>query len=92
MPDTPTFAESGLPKYDTYEWYGVFAPAKIPREALDRLGREIARIVKSPELSERLSAQGAIPVGDTPAEFDAFIRREMQVWGKIARQVGLKPT
>jgi tripartite-type tricarboxylate transporter receptor subunit TctC len=47
--------------------------------------------VKSPELSERLSGQGAIPVGDTPAEFDAFIRREMQVWGKIARQVGLKP-
>ena len=91
MPDTPTFAESGLPKYDTYEWYGVFAPAKIPREAHDRLGREIARIVKAPELSERLSAQGAIPVGDTPAEFDAFIRREMQVWGKIAKQVGLKP-
>ncbi len=91
MPDTPTFAESGLPKYDTYEWYGVFAPARIPKDVLDRLGREVARIVKSPDLAERLGAQGAIPVGDTPAEFDAFIRREMQVWGKIAKQVGLKP-
>jgi tripartite-type tricarboxylate transporter receptor subunit TctC len=91
MPDTPTFAESGLPKYDTYEWYGVFAPAKIPKDVLDRLGREVARIVKSPDIAERLGAQGAIPVGDTPAEFDAFIRREMQVWGKIAKQVGLKP-
>jgi hypothetical protein len=91
MPDTPTFAESGLPGYDTYEWYGVFAPAKIPKDVLDTLGREIGSIVRSPELAERLSAQGAIAVGDTPAQFDAFIRREMQVWGKIARQVGLRP-
>jgi tripartite-type tricarboxylate transporter receptor subunit TctC len=91
-PDIPTFAESGLPGYDTYEWYGLFAPAGIPAAALERLGREIPRIVRDPELSERLTAQGAIPVGDSPAEFAAFIRREMQVWGKVARQVGLRPS
>jgi len=69
----------------------VFAPAKIPKDALDRLGQEVGRIVRLPDLAERLSSQGAIPVGDTPAQFDAFIRREMQVWGKIAKQVGLRP-
>jgi tripartite-type tricarboxylate transporter receptor subunit TctC len=91
LPDTPTFAESGLPGFDTYEWYGVFAPAGVPKDVLARLSGEIARIIKLPDMSEKLSAQGAIPVGNTPREFDAFVKREMGVWGKVAQQVGLKP-
>jgi len=91
LPDTPTFAESGLPGYDTYEWYGVFAPGKMPKDVLDKLNREIARIVKLPDVSEKLIAQGAIPVGNSAAEFSAFVKREMDVWGKVAQQVGLKP-
>ncbi|MFN0299296.1 MAG: tripartite tricarboxylate transporter substrate binding protein [Burkholderiales bacterium] len=90
LPDTPTFAESGLPGFDTYEWYGVFAPGKLPKDVLDKLSREIARIVKLPEISEKLTLQGAIPVGSTSEEFDAFIRKEMDTWGKVAQQVGLK--
>jgi len=91
LPDTPTFAESGLPGFDTYEWYGVFAPAGVPRDVLAKLSGEIARIIKLPDMSEKLSAQGAIPVGNSPREFDAFVKREMGVWGKVAQQVGLKP-
>jgi len=91
LPDTPTFAESGLPGFDTYEWYGVFAPARIPRDVLAKLSQEIARIVKLPDVSEKLAAQGAIPVGNTSAEFAGFVKREMEVWGKVAQQVGLKP-
>ena len=91
LPDTPTFAESGLPGFDTYEWYGVFAPGKLPKDVLAKLSQEIARIIKQPEMSEKLSAQGAIPVGSTPEEFDAFVRKEMETWGKVAQQVGLKP-
>jgi tripartite-type tricarboxylate transporter receptor subunit TctC len=91
LPDTPTFAESGLPGFDTYEWYGVFAPGKMPADILARLSREIARIIKLPDMSEKLAAQGAIPVGDTSVEFAAFVAREMGVWGKVAQQVGLKP-
>ena len=91
LPDTPTFAESGLPGFDTYEWYGVFAPGNMPKDVLNKLSREVARIVKLPEMSEKLSAQGAIPVGNTPAEFSAFVKREMDTWGKVAQQVGLKP-
>lgn len=91
LPDTPTFAESALPGFDTYEWYGVFAPGKLPKDVLAKLSREIARIIKLPDMSEKLSAQGAIPVGNTPEEFANFVKREMGVWGKVAQQVGLKP-
>jgi tripartite-type tricarboxylate transporter receptor subunit TctC len=91
LPDTPTFAESGLPGFDTYEWYGVFAPGRMPKDVLEKLSREIARIVNLPDMSEKLSVQGAIPVGNTPAEFSAFVKREMDTWGKVAQQVGLKP-
>ncbi|MDB5809238.1 MAG: LacI family transcriptional regulator [Betaproteobacteria bacterium] len=91
LPDTPTFAEAGLPGYDTYEWYGVFAPGNMPKDVLAKLSNEIARIVKLPDVSEKLIAQGAIPVGNTPAEFSAFVKREMDTWGKVAQQVGLKP-
>ena len=75
LPDTPTFAEAGLPGYDTYEWYGVFAPGKMPKDVLAKLSREVARIVKLPDVSEKLLAQGAIPVGNTPEEFAAFVPR-----------------
>ncbi len=91
LPDTPTFAESGLAGFDTYEWYGVFAPGKMPKDVLAKLSREIARIIKLPDMSEKLSAQGAIPVGNTSEEFAAFVKREMDTWGKVAQQVGLKP-
>ena len=90
LPDTPTFAESGLPGYDTYGWYGVFAPAKIPQEIVTRLQAEIARVLKLPDIREKFATQGAIPIGNTPEEFAAYIKREMGVWGKVARQVGLK--
>ena len=91
LPDTPTFAESGLPGFDTYEWYGVFAPGQMPKDVLNKLSREIARIVNLPDMSEKLSVQGAIPVGNTSAEFTAFVKKEMDTWGKVAQQVGLKP-
>ena len=91
LPDTPTFAESGLPGFDTYEWYGVFAPGNMPKDVLNKLSREIARIVNLPEMSEKLSVQGAIPVGNTSAEFTTFVKKEMDTWGKVAQQVGLKP-
>ena len=91
LPDTPTFAESGLPGFDTYEWYGVFAPGKMPKAVLAKLSGEIARIIKLPEMSEKLALQGAIPVGSTAEEFAEFVAREMSVWGKVAQRVGLKP-
>jgi tripartite-type tricarboxylate transporter receptor subunit TctC len=91
LPDTPTFQESGMPGFDTYEWYGVFAPGNLPKPILAKLSQEIARIIKLPEMSERLASQGALPVGNTSDEFAAFVKREMATWGKVAQKVGLKP-
>jgi tripartite-type tricarboxylate transporter receptor subunit TctC len=91
LPDTPTFAESGLPGFDTYEWYGIFAPAKIPRPVLHKLNAEINRIIKLPDVNERFLQLGAIPNGNTIEAFTAFLDRERKIWGPVAQKVGLKP-
>jgi tripartite-type tricarboxylate transporter receptor subunit TctC len=91
LPDTPTFAESGMPGFDTYEWYGVFAPGRMPKPVLAKLSGEIARIIKLPDMSDKLAAQGAIPVGNSSDEFARFVKGEMDQWGKLAQKIGLKP-
>ncbi|MGZ8211877.1 MAG: Bug family tripartite tricarboxylate transporter substrate binding protein [Burkholderiales bacterium] len=91
LPNTPTFQESGLAGFDTYEWYGVFAPGKMPRPVLAKLSQEIARIIKLPEMSERLAQQGALPVGNSADEFATFVKKEMAQWGTLAQKIGLKP-
>ncbi|HEV7392668.1 MAG TPA: tripartite tricarboxylate transporter substrate binding protein [Burkholderiales bacterium] len=91
LPDVPTFAESGLPGFDTYEWYGVFAPGRMPKAVLTKLSGEIARIIQLPEMSDKLAVQGAIPVGNSADEFARFVKSEMDQWGKIAQKIGLKP-
>jgi tripartite-type tricarboxylate transporter receptor subunit TctC len=91
LPDTPTFAESGLPGFDTYEWYGIFGPAKIPRPVVQKLNAEINRIIKLPDVNERFLQLGAIPHGNTIEEFTAFLDGERKKWGPVAQKVGLKP-
>src|SRR5258707_583956 len=65
LPDTPTFAESALPGFDTYEWYGVFAPGNMPKDVLNKLNAEVNRIIKLPDVNERFLQLGAIPHGNT---------------------------
>ena len=91
LPDTPTFAESGLPGFDTYEWYGIFGPAKLPKAVLQKLNVEINRIIKLPDVNERFLQLGAIPHGNTVEEFTAFLERERKKWGPVAQKVGLTP-
>jgi tripartite-type tricarboxylate transporter receptor subunit TctC len=91
LPNTPTFIEAGVPNFDTSEWYGVFAPANVPKPILNKLAGEIARIVKLPDVSEKLSQQGAIPVGSSADDFTRFVKAEMNLWGNVARKIGLKP-
>ncbi len=91
LPNTPTFIEAGMPNFDTSEWYGVFAPASTPKPVLIKLAGEIARIVKLPDVSEKFAAQGAISVGSSPEEFSRFVRAEMDLWGNVAKKIGLKP-
>jgi tripartite-type tricarboxylate transporter receptor subunit TctC len=91
LPEVPTVAESGLPGYDSTQWYGVLAPAGTPREIVARLHDGIVRALRDPEVGRRLAADGAEPVGSNPEEFAAFIRSESEKWSKVAKAAGIKP-
>ena len=88
-PDLPTVAESGLPGYQSLAWYGLVGPKNLPPDVLKKLGDETSRIIKSTEVSENLSAQGADPVGSTPAEFGAFIKAETNRYAQVVRVTGV---
>ena len=90
-PDIPTMGESGLPGYEAYGWYGLAAPAKTPRPIIDRLYREVAKIAQDPKMKARLAGQGLELVGNTPEEFDAFIRAEIAKWRGVLKAAGIKP-
>jgi len=91
LPDAPTIAEAGLPGYEVVQWYGVLAPAKTPQDIIARLHREIAQIVQLPEIREKLTADGAEPVGSTPEQFARDIKLELVKWAKVARAAGIRP-
>lgn len=89
-PDIPTVAESGIPGYEVTTFYGISAPAKTPQPVLDKLHTDIVRAIKSPEITERLQGLGAEPVGNTPAEYAAFMKAEIAKWGKVIKAAGIK--
>ncbi len=91
IPDVPTVAEAGLKGYETGSWYGVVAPAGTPKYAIDKLGGEIVRITKSPQVTNKLVKDAVIPIGSTPAEFAAHIKAEIARWGKVIKSAGIKP-
>ena len=90
MPELPTVAEAGVPGYQSVIWSGVLAPARTPRQVIDRLNGVFVRILQQPDIKERLVQLGSDPVGSTPAQFSAFISTEIEKWGKIAKVAGVK--
>ena len=84
MPDLPTVAET-LPGYEAVSWGGIMVPAGTPPEIVKRLNTEINRILKMPDVAEKLQGLGAIIVGSTPEEFDKYVKDEIAKWGKVAR-------
>ena len=89
MPDLPTVAEAGVAGYQASIWTGMLAPATTSRAIIDRLNKEVVRIVRSPELTERLVQLGSDTVGGTPEQFDKFVREEIVKWEVIAKRVGI---
>ncbi len=87
--DIPTVAESGIPGYEVTTWYGTAAPAKTPREIVDRLNSEILRALKSPDMQARFKDYGADPIGNTPEQATAYVQNEINKWGKVIRAAGL---
>ena len=88
--DLPTLDEAGLKGFDSVAWNGVLAPAGMPREIIVKLNAEIVRILNLPDVRERLSSQGADPVGSTPEQFATWIRSEVQKWAKVVRDSGAR--
>ncbi|HVJ76177.1 MAG TPA: tripartite tricarboxylate transporter substrate binding protein [Casimicrobiaceae bacterium] len=90
MPAVPTMAESGVAGYDVVSWQAVFAPAGTPKPIVDRLHAEIAKILKEPEVQERLAKLGLDPSGMTPAELAAFQKAEIDKWAKVIKAANIK--
>jgi len=90
LPDVPTFAELGYPQVNVSLWYGLLAPAGTPRSAIARLNGAVGKVLDSPEVVERLHAQGAEPMRGTPEAFAAFMREESAKWAPVVRQANIK--
>jgi tripartite-type tricarboxylate transporter receptor subunit TctC len=89
-PELPTVAESGLAGFDISTWFGIFAPAGTPREAIARLHAEFTRALAAPDVREKMINLGAEPVGNTPAEFATFIRAEAEKYARVIKASGAK--
>jgi tripartite-type tricarboxylate transporter receptor subunit TctC len=89
LPDVPTIAEAGYPDAEFNFWVGLLAPAKTPREIVNRLNAEIAKALKQPEVRSRLANLGAEPMFMTAEQFDAFLAQEHDTLGKVMRKAGV---
>jgi tripartite-type tricarboxylate transporter receptor subunit TctC len=89
-PELPTMPEAGVPGFEITQWYGMLAPAKTPPAIVAKLNQEIARILHQPDVKDKLAADGADAVGNTPEQFGAHIKAEVAKYGKLVKQVGLK--
>ncbi len=89
MPDLPTIDEAGVPGYDKAAWFALFAPAGVPEPIINHVYQAAAKILKNPDIVKRLAAEGAVAVGNSPAEFEAFVRAEIAQWAKLIRDMKL---
>jgi tripartite-type tricarboxylate transporter receptor subunit TctC len=90
LPNVPTIAESGLPGFDYNLWVGLFAPAGTPVDVVDKINRDVNRVLREPEVQERMAALGAEAITMTPAEFDKFVRVEMGEAAKVVKAAAIK--
>jgi tripartite-type tricarboxylate transporter receptor subunit TctC len=90
LPDVPTIAESGIPGFSVENWYGVVGPVGMPKEAIARLNAELTKVLARTDLRERFTADGSEAISSTPEQFGAFIRDEVQKWGKVVREAKVK--
>ncbi len=90
MPEIPTLDESGLPGFEAGVWYGMLAPAATPRSIIEKIQREVARVVALPDLHDKLVTQGTDPIATRPDEFAAQLRSEIRKWSALIKQLGLK--
>jgi tripartite-type tricarboxylate transporter receptor subunit TctC len=91
LPDLPTISEAGVPGYEATQWYGVLSPAGTPKPIVAKLNAEMAKAIKGPDVREKLAADAAEPVGNSPEEFGAFIKKEIARWAPVIKASGARP-
>jgi tripartite-type tricarboxylate transporter receptor subunit TctC len=91
VPDIPTVSESGLPGFDSWNWFGIFGPANTPQPVVERVNAEMNRILTDPAIKERFYMLGFEITGGTPAEFSAVAQSEAQRWSRVIREANVKP-
>jgi tripartite-type tricarboxylate transporter receptor subunit TctC len=90
LPDVPTLNESGLKGFEAVAWNGLTAPAKTPRDVILKINADVLKVISSPELRERLKAEGSDPVGNSPEQFATYLRDEIAKWAKVIKFAGVK--
>ena len=90
LPSVPTMAESGFAGFDAPAWWALLAPAQTPPDIVNRVNAEINKILKQPDIAKRLDTQGIDVVGGTPDQARVFIEKQMEIWGKVVRENGIK--
>ena len=89
MPDLPTVAESGVPGYESSQWYGLFTTGGTPAAVVKQIQADVAQVMEKPEVKQPLTAEGAELVGNPPEQFAAFVRAEIGKWAKIVKLAGV---
>ena len=89
-PDVPTVAEAGVPAYEATIWLGVMAPAGTPQPIVDKLNAEIAKVINRADVKENWAKQGAVPLVMSPAEFDKYLRADIEKWARVVQKSGIK--
>ena len=87
----PTIAEGGLPGYEAVAWHALLAPAKTPRNIIDKLYKDVGTILRTPGIKQRFADEGSEVVASSPEEFAAFLKAEIVKWSKVAKAAGLEP-
>jgi tripartite-type tricarboxylate transporter receptor subunit TctC len=90
FPELPTLSETGVPGFHAVGWFGVFGAAKTPQTIVGKLNTELSALMKEPDLRDRLLAQGAEPMTGSPDDLRKYLAREIEVWGSMIREAGIK--
>lgn len=92
LPDVPTMVEAGIAGYEATAWFGMVAPAAVPRDIISKLNQEVGRVLRMPDVLVRISQQGSAEIiGGTPEQFGEFIRSEVAKWSRVVKAAGVKP-